>query len=213
MEKMAVESGEILEPQDKGLNRKQLAWGIFLLAVAVIFGLGAGWLWARSEQLWSSGQIVYFILPGRPLVFCGLLVSGLWAVAGLLCLVPKMILGIKRKGMRVFVRILVHLCITAASLVWLYFWLLSGINSVVGTYHKVTAETGENIVVYKPGFDPASFAVYAPASAFVYERIDGISGMAQSGHFVADHCTLQKQDADLILTCGVDVTKFPNPSN
>ncbi|MGQ3382550.1 hypothetical protein [Glutamicibacter sp. TV12E] len=213
MEKMAVESGEILEPQGTGLNRKQLAWGIFLLAVAVIFGLGAGWLWACLEQLSSSGKVFFFILPGWPLVFCGLLVSGLSAVAGSLCLVPRMFGGIRRKSIRVFVRILGHLLVTAASLIWLCFWLLSGLYSIVSIQHKVTAETGESVLVEEPGFDPASFAVYAPASAFVYERIDGISGMAESRHFVADHCTLQKQDADLILTCGVDVTKFPNPSN
>jgi len=213
MDETDVESIQIPEPQENKMSRKQLAWGVLLLAVAATFGMGAGWLWAWLEQIRPSGQVVFFILSGWPLVFCGFLISGFSAAAGLLCLVPKMISGIRRKSIRVLVRILVHLGITAASLVWLGFWLISGLNALVSDYHKVNANSGESVVVSKPGFDPASFAVYAPKSAFVFQEVDGISGMAESGHFVADHCSLERQDADLVLTCGVDVTQIPYPAN
>jgi len=213
MEEMTVESDEILESQGHEMSRRQLAWGISLLVVAVIFGMGAGWLWVWLEQLWPSRMVVFFILSGWPLVFCGLLISGLSAATGLLCLIPTMISRVRKRGPRVLVRILTHLCVTAASLVWLCFWLLSGLNAFMSDYHKVTADTGESVVVSKPGFDPASFFVYTPKSAFVYEEIPGINGQAGSGYFDPDHCALERQGADLMLTCGVDVTRFPNPDN
>lgn len=213
MEEVAVESDGILELQDNKMSRKQLAWGFLLLAVAAIFGLGAGWLWAWLDQLSPSGQVVFFIVSGWPMVFCGFLISGLSAAAGLLCLVPKMITRIGRKGVRVSVRILVHLGITAASLVWLGFWLISGLNALMSDYHKINAETGESVVVSKPGFDPADFVVYAPKSPFVYQRVDGISGHSESRLFVSDHCTLERQDTALTLTCGTDVVTLPNQTN
>ncbi|UYQ77959.1 hypothetical protein OF385_01945 [Glutamicibacter sp. JL.03c] len=213
MNEAVVESEGILELQDNKMSRKQLAWGILLLAVAAIFGLGAGWLWALLEQLWPAGRVVFFIVAGESLVFCGFLISGLAAAAGLLCLVPKMITRIGRKTTRVLVRIIVHLFITAASLAWLGFWLISGLNALMSDYHKVNAETGESVVVSKPGFDPASFVVYTPKSPFVYQEVYGISSEAESGHFVSGHCTLEKQNTELVLTCGEDVTKFPAPES
>lgn len=211
MAESGVESIQILELQDNKMSRKLRAWGILLLAVAAISGLGAGWLWAWLDQLSPSGQVVYFIVSGWSLVFCGFLISGLSAAAGLLCLVPKMISGIRRKNIRVLVRILVHLFITAASLVWLGFWLISGLNALlVSDYRKVNAETGESVVVSRPGFDPADFVVYAPKSRFVYQRVDGISSHSESRVFVSDHCTLERRDTALTLTCGTDVVTLPN---
>ncbi|SCC39690.1 hypothetical protein GA0061084_2480 [Arthrobacter sp. NIO-1057] len=195
------------------MRSRRLAWGLALLAVAAGFGICAGCLWAWQEQLWAAGKVVYFIVSGTTLVFWGLLLSGLSAAAGLWCLIRPMLMRITRKPARVFVRILVYLCVGSAFLVWLYFWFISGAISIAATYHKVTADTGESVVVVKPGFDPASFDIYVPKSAVVFERIKGISGVAESGRFVPDHCTLAKQDADLILNCTNDVTILPNTAN
>ncbi|WP_104112110.1 hypothetical protein [Arthrobacter sp. N199823] len=209
---MAAEEAPVLDSRGKALSRRRIAWGISFLAIAVTIGLGSGWLWSWSEQSWSSGKVFFYVVSGWPLVFCGLFISGLAAVVGLLCLVPPMIRGIPHKGSRLFVGILVSLCTAAAAAVWLYFWLGSGLISIAATYYKVTAETGETVIVGKPGFDPASFAVYTQKSAFVYEEIRGIRGMAESGHFETDLCSLARQDSDLLLTCGNDVTRFPNPA-
>ncbi len=195
------------------MRSRRLAWGLALLAVAALFGICAGCLWAWQEQLWAAGEVVYFIVSCTTLVFWGLLLSGLSAAAGLVCLIRPMLMRITRKPARVFVRILVYLCVGSAFLMWLYFWLVSGAISIAATYHKVTAETGESVVVAKPGFDPASFDVYAPTSAVVFERIKGINGVAESGRFVPENCTLARQDADLILSCANDVTILPNTAN
>lgn len=156
---MAAEEAPVLDSRGKALSRRRIAWGISFLAIAVTIGLGSGWLWSWSEQSWSSGKVFFYVVSGWPLVFCGLFISGLAAAVGLLCLVPPMIRGIPHKGSRLFVGILVSLCTAAAAAVWLYFWLGSGLISIAATYYKVTAETGETVIVGKPGFDPASFAV------------------------------------------------------
>lgn len=182
------------------------------MAISVTIGLGSGWLWSWSEQSLSSGMVFFYVLPGWPIVFYGLFISGLAAAVGLLYFVPPLIRGIANKGGRLFVGILVSMFTAAAAAVWLYFLLGSGLTSIAATYYQVTAETGENVVVGKPGFDPASFAIYTQRSAFVYEEKNRIRGMAESGHFMADHCTLARQDSDLLLTCGNDVMRFPNPA-
>lgn len=183
-----------------------------LLVIAAFFGVAAGLLWSWSVTLWSSGKIFYFVLPEWLLVFCGLLISGLAAAVGLICILPPMIRRIPHKRIRLLARILTSLCTAVATVIWLYFWLGSGFISIGAEYHKVTAETGESIVVSKPGFDPASYGVYTQSSAFVYEEVRGLGGMADSGHFVADYCTLVGEESELLLTCGEDAVRFLNPA-
>lgn len=208
---MSTESGLVLNSRGNPMSRSRIAWGISLLVIAAAIGTGAGMLWSWTEAALAVGQTFFFVFSAGPLMFFGLILSALAAATGMILLVPRLISRIPNSTIRRISKLLVSACVIVTALAWLYFWLATGLLSIAATYYQVTAETGESVVVGKPGFDPASYAVYTQKSTFVFEREPSVEGTAASGHFVPDACTLRAQDAILLLTCGDEMVSFPNP--
>ena len=188
------------------MGRRRFACGLvsaFLagsLAIAVL--ASAAWSLEASQHL-----LVFFVLPDWWLIFCGHLISGVSAVAGLALLVPPFIERISRTWLRRLTSVLVALAAAAGAWPWLLYFVGTGLNAISASYTTVTAESGESVIVQHSGFDPADYVVYGQRSPFLYER--NAEGKSISDFFDADDCTLAVRDSDLLLTCGSDIVPIP----
>ncbi|WP_139023235.1 hypothetical protein [Arthrobacter globiformis] len=186
-------------------SRRQVKFGCISAITSLLLGvtvhMSATWALDAGVK-----RLVYFGLPDWGLILWAHLISGATTVTAMLLLVPPGIRRISRPWLRRLTAVLVGLAATAAALPWLVYFVGIGINALTD-YTLVTAENGEKVLVQKPGYDPADYAVYRQESFFVYQR--STDGTSVSDIFEPDDCTLTGHSAGLLLTCGADIIPVP----
>lgn len=186
-------------------SRRRLKFGYISAMSSLILGVtvltSATWALEAGVE-----RLVYFVLPHWGLIFCGHLISGGAAVTAMVLLVPPGMKRISRLWLRWLTAVLLGLATAAAILPWLIYFVGIGVNALTD-YTLVTAESGEKVLVQKPGFDPADYAVYRQESFFVYQR--STVGTSVADIFEPDDCTLTGHRGDLLLTCGADTIPVP----
>lgn len=198
--------GDIGSPAWVPMGRRRFACGLvpaFLagsLAIAVL--ASAAWSLEASQHL-----LVFFVLPDWWLIFCGHLISGVAAVAGLALLVPPFIERKSRTWLRRLTSVLVALAAAAGAWPWLLYFVGTGLNAISASYTTVTAESGESVIVQHSGFDTADYVVYGQRSPFLYQR--NAEGKSISDYVDTDDCTLAVRDSDHLLTCRSDIVPIP----
>jgi hypothetical protein len=188
------------------MGRRRFAFGLVSSFLAGLLGVTV-----LASAAWSleagPTRLVYFVLPDWALIFCAHLISVAAAVVGLALLVPPFTKGISRIWLRRLIGVLVGVAVAAASVPWLLYFVGIGLNAASATYIRVTAESGESVIVEHSGFDRRDYAVYGQESFFLYERSGG--WRTASDVFDPDSCTLAVKTSDLLLTCGADSVPVP----
>ncbi|TLM80835.1 hypothetical protein [Pseudarthrobacter sp. NamE5] len=96
----------------------------------------------------------------------------------------------------------------AAALPWFVYFVGLGLNTISGTYSKVTAEGGESVIIEHSGFDRRAYSVFRQKSSFLWERSGGWHTAPDV--FDPNACTLMARKEDLQLTCGTDSVQVPS---
>lgn len=189
------------------MGRRRLAFG---LVAAFLAGLAALTVLAFLGWALEAGpaRLIFFVLPDWALIFCAHLISGLTALTALALLVPPFIGRIHRTWLRRLISVVVGLAAAAATVPWLLYFVGIGLNAAAATYIRVTAGSGESVIVEQSGFDLREYAVYRQKSFFVFER--SAEGTSESDVFDPDDGTLAVRAADLLLTCGADSLPIPS---
>lgn len=189
------------------MSHRRFGWGITAVIVSGLLGVAvhACATWAlEADPNW----LVLFVLPDWTLIFGAHLISGAAAVTGLALLLPPLLRRISRTWLRRLVGVLVVMAAVAASLPWLVYFVGLGLNTISGTYRKVTAEGGESVIIEHSGFDRRAYSLFRQKSSFLWER--SVGWQTAPDVFDPDACTLTAREADLLLTCGTDRVRVPS---
>ncbi|MBT2550312.1 hypothetical protein [Arthrobacter sp. ISL-65] len=188
------------------ISRRRFGWGLIAAFLAGVLGFAV-----HTAAIWSleAGvtRLFFLVLSDWQLIFGAHLLSGVTGATGLALLAPPLIRRITRTWLRRLAAVLVVLAAAAAALPWLLYLVGIGLNAASATYTRVTAETGESVIVEQSGFDRGDYAVYRQEAPFLYER--SAEGKSVSDAFDPGECTLADRAADLLLTCGVDSVPVP----
>lgn len=95
---------------------------------------------------------------------------------------------ISRTWIRRLTAFLTILVAGVAAVPWLIYFLGIGLNAASATYTRITAESGESVVVQQSGFDRRDYAVYGQEASFLYQR--SAEGKSVSDVFDLSECTL-----------------------
>lgn len=131
------------------MGRRRFACGLvsaFLAgSVAIAVLASAAWNIEASQHL-----LVFFVRPDWWLIFCGHVISGAAAVAGLALLVPPFIERTSRTWLRRITSVLVALA--AGAWPWLLYFVGIGLIAISASYTTVTAESGESVLAQHSGY-------------------------------------------------------------
>ena len=187
-------------------SRRRLTWGIASALVSVLLGAAA-----QASAAWVSDSwpevLVYFVMPGWALVLCGHLLSGFAALAALVLLVPVLVRRISRGWIRRLTAVFAVLASVTAALPWSLYSAGVGLAAVAATYAKVTASSGESVVVEQSGFDPQTYSVYSQKSWGLWQR--SVPQLSATEVFEPKDCTLTGGSTNLVLHCGADDIVVP----
>lgn len=190
-------------------SRRRFGWGITALIASGLLGFAVHLCatWALEA---GPNWLVFFLLPEWTLILGAHLLSGAVAVTGLCLLLPPLLRRISRTWLRRLVAVLSATATVAASLPWAIYFVGLGVNTLGGTYTKVTAEGGESVLVEHSGFDRRAYRVFRQISPLLWGRSEG--WQTAPGVFDPSSCTLTVREADYLLTCGTDRVLVPQVS-
>lgn len=190
------------------IGRGRMLWGVSLLALTILLvvGVRAFWLWTETEL--GPNDVLYFHGWSQgPLLFLGVLISGPATAAALLLLVPPVVSHVHHAGYRTMLKAIAGTLSVAASLAWIYFLLFFGLFAVLSSYHHLSSELGESILLQRH-FDPESYSVWSQESTFVYAPVDSVAVHSSAEYIDPNECILDSQNGVFSLACGEETVSF-----